>query len=722
MNDFKLLAIRPLKDCNPDFLKVLKEDKVYKFYDDYTFKHLNDDEKNDVIEITHTQNSPKDLYYVKPKKRVSPLPINVSAVVGKNGSGKSTLLELLFSALYNLSVEYKILEYNEDAEELHSTPNETKDTIIKYIKDIKVEIYYVINDTILCFKINTGNEVDPSKVFTPISSFEIKPITEKVSKREFDISLLLENREKFVNDFFFYSIAINYSIYSMNSTYMGNWIAYLFHKNDGYQTPLVINPFRKKGNIDIKTENELVKQRLLANLLEPIDGLENDSLRNFAPNKTASKLLIKLNEQKIENYKTKNHLANIINTEDCLAVVFKNYTGIDIRYVEEEPILGQCYFYAINKLIRICTIYDRYKKFIVANEFVHLAELANQIYSDSSHITFKLKQALNLLRHKNIPNFKSITESKPFEINLDDLSKLIKGIKDDEAVKNNVLNTIELIPPSFFDIQIKLSDGTDFEDCSSGEKQKIYSVSSIIYHLINLNSVFKNGRENDDLIEDKESDFFKYKYINIIFDELELYFHPDFQRTFVFDLLNYIEKINCENLNFIEAINLIFLTHSPFILSDIPNTNILRLQDGSPEILLKSEQNTFGANIHDLLKNEFFMSNGFMGEWSKKKINETLAFLHYIKLQKELDKPENSDETKKIFRSEILKLEGEICEFDEKIHFKLISIIGESVLKIKLLETYDALFPRPKKESDIKAEIEKLANTIGYNIEMTKKD
>ena len=38
MSDFKLLAIRPLKDCNPDYLKVLKPNTIYQFYQDYQFE------------------------------------------------------------------------------------------------------------------------------------------------------------------------------------------------------------------------------------------------------------------------------------------------------------------------------------------------------------------------------------------------------------------------------------------------------------------------------------------------------------------------------------------------------------------------------------------------------------------------------------------------------------------------------------------------------------
>ena len=72
----------------------------------------------------------------------------------------------------------------------------------------------------------------------------------------------------------FYTIVINYSHNAYNSLeyqseIMGRykkkfWIEALFHKNDGYRTPIVLNPFRERGNIDINVETELAEQRSIA--------------------------------------------------------------------------------------------------------------------------------------------------------------------------------------------------------------------------------------------------------------------------------------------------------------------------------------------------------------------------------------------------------------------------------------------------------------------------
>ena len=97
INDFKLLAIRPLKGCDKKFSKVLNEGEIYKFYNDYEFydnegKEIKEDNLNlekGVAKIEHSPTIPEDLYDIKNEDGSPRIKVNISAVVGKNGSGKS---------------------------------------------------------------------------------------------------------------------------------------------------------------------------------------------------------------------------------------------------------------------------------------------------------------------------------------------------------------------------------------------------------------------------------------------------------------------------------------------------------------------------------------------------------------------------------------------------------------------------------------------------------
>ena len=178
-----------------------------------------------------------------------------------------------------------------------------------------------------------------------------------------------------------------------------------------------------------------------------------------------------------------------------------------------------------------------------------------------------------------------------------------------DDLKNHYKTKIVLLdnlPPALYRWDIKFRKvGTtdcniDFDTLSSGEKQMLNSFSAIIYHLQNLNATVAEH----------------YTNINVILEEIELYYHPEFQRSYIYKLLNLLRGVK---LNNIKNINIVFVTHSPFILSDIPKSNVLFLRDGMDQHLM--QENTFGANIHSLLKNGFFLPNLTMGEFAYQKIN-----------------------------------------------------------------------------------------------------
>lgn len=608
MKDLKIIAIRPLTDCNSKFLKVLKENEIYKFYNDYEF--ILSDDKKDVLNIEYNPSIPNDLFNTNSHD----FHLNISAIVGKNGSGKSTLTELLFVAIYNLAVNKGILK-GEDEEKL------------VLIEDIKVQIFYALDESIFSLDVITGNSIGE------IIDFEITlnsiRIDDKKENRSFQIVQTIDDYKSLFYDFFFYTIAINYSIYSLNSIYIGDWINALFHKNDGYRTPVVINPMRSEGNFDINIENYLVKQRLLSNILEPVKkGVDvNKTLRNLAENKIVTELKLIYNGAKFEEQipKIQENIKNyVFNEEECFKLIYKQYIKIDEFRLDSNPETELAKYYVINKIIKICERYPNYKKFIDKNRQIDIKNLVPKLVLDNSHITFKLKQALNYIHYRLYIDYLNHIE-KPYSI--DELSIEIDRLKRHYEELGRKVNIIELLPPAFFDIELIINDSLSFDDLSSGEKQKIYSTSTIVYHILNLNSVENNGDIEDNTI-------FKYKYLNILFDEVELYFHPDLQRTFISDMIEYINKINPSHINHIRGINICFATHSPFILSDIPSANILYLE--VDEITKKSKQKnstsqTFGANIHELFTDTFFLKDGLMGEFARQKISELIKEINKVK-------------------------------------------------------------------------------------------
>ena len=66
-------------------------------------------------------------------------------------------------------------------------------------------------------------------------------------------------------------------------------------------------------------------------------------------------------------------------------------------------------------------------------------------------------------------------------------------------------------------------------------------------------------------------------------------------------LLQALQNAHFKNLH---GGNIILATHSPFLLSDIPHSNVLCLGENTMSV-----EGTLGANIIELLGNSFFLSS-----------------------------------------------------------------------------------------------------------------
>jgi energy-coupling factor transporter ATP-binding protein EcfA2 len=694
MNGFKLIAIRPLEECSPKHLKVLKAGFIYKLYQDYTFRNENDEliETNnydEVKSINYIPTAPENLYSTENFQ------INISAIVGMNGSGKSSLLELLFATIYNIAIKIGVLEEGENDEEVIEK--------LKILDGINIEVFYSIADVIFRLKFSTTNSIEFSMV-----DYESSKSVELV--RSFKLNQLLDQQDikKLVKDFFFYTITINYSLYGLNASQMGLWIKSLFHKNDAYQTPLVINPFRDNGSINVSREYYLAKQRLLSNIVK-VDGESN--VFALTDRQKVNYLTFSINRKKIA-YLFKRSVKNETETftfeklfetdakQDILDKVYEHFLGTE-RPSENIKFRDEVEKYVIKKIIKIARTYPEYRRFFrddliyynplsrdtktdaikLNSHFNEIEQYLGLLVKDKSHLTFKLRQALNYLRNAPLREDGDFIWGSSYDDN-DETSEFFKITVGELAsrikkIQASSVEIIELIPPSIFDIELHLTDGKSsslFSELSSGEQQLIHSIQSIVYHAINVNSVFSSVHEENKLT---------FNFINLVLDEVELYFHPEYQRKFVAELIHALRR---SNLKHTKKINVLFSTHSPFILSDIPVSNILRIEEGKPKTAMPEK--TFGANIHDLLANDFFMRNGFMGSWANSKINAVVNFLH-----DQINQNKQKDRT--VFSAKADSIEDGLLTKEEC--GAIISIVGEPILYTSLIELYSEAFPNDRK-------------------------
>lgn len=170
------------------------------------------------------------------------------------------------------------------------------------------------------------------------------------------------------------------------------------------------------------------------------------------------------------------------------------------------------------------------------------------------------------------------------------------------------------------------------------------------------------------------------KTIWILLDEGDLYLRPEWQRQFFNDLHKYLPLFFRD-----KKIQLFLTSHSPFLVSDLPKENILLLSadKNSFSVLVDKENisNTFGANIHELLANSFFLNQGTVGEFAKVKINDLFNFLVGKDSQ---------------------------FEWTDETAMELIELIGEPVLKRHLIQLYDKKFESNHEIQFLESELERM--------------
>jgi predicted ATPase len=745
---FKILALKVNEDFS--FVKNLQKKKLYRFTNDYEFYGYEDGQEDykSITDIRPKGSYPADLYNIKlaNKKQFS---VSTSAILGKNGAGKSTLLELFYLLIYCLGEKRRYIKDRTFSQaQIDRGFNreyfqDYKDKVKKLLADAQIELFYELNGQFYVLA-NNGKQVGLHHLEGgKWKSIEYQP------------------------ELFFYTICINYSLYGLNSGRDYFWLNPLFHKNDGYKTPLVLNPFRSDGVIDVNVELHLAQTRVLTNLVDKafrseklIDEKEiTEIIFDVIPADIGKIDAYDIGYiYKLTNDETKIDLIEVLETlitryaspaDDFNYKGFRAYLEDELdnkknsgkraekfRFEKEETvnydtIQQQLYKYCLTKIAKICIKYDEYEDFTAFSNNNNAprikliksdSKLITKLISDQSHITLKLKQALNALANNYLNQHEWRKTRDPSNIGnfiyrnsltITEFRDMVKeGFELSGYKKKRVA---QFIPTGMFKPTIVLTypaGQTAFHQLSSGEQQMVHSIHSIIYHILNIETLENNT---------------KYQSVNLILDEIELYYHPEYQRRFVELLLDTISKLE---LNRVRALNIIFSTHSPFILSDIPHADVLKMREGA-QVDYDDTKMTFGANIHEMLTDTFFLGPELIGAFAKEKIESAILELDSLRELRNGTQTETAGRIRKRKNSndqlanpapDHIQSKFEISkesELQSRNLYKLISIIGEPVVRFKMLQMYDDLMLSEKDAKEkVKEEIQRMMERNG----LTKND
>lgn len=648
--DFSICALKILHNCSCG--KILKEG-VYLFDDLLSF---NTD--GSYIGINESK-VPKDFFGSN---------IFVHAIVGENGSGKSSLLDLMYRLINNFSF---MLELG-----MHKSAGAMK---LCYVQGLKVELYFMLDGKIGILRANDDDMSFQYADYDQILNFHRieKTSTQRVI---FDNLSIKDNvvkeatvtapvaRMAEVARRFFYTIVSNYSIQSyIDDDYADEktlieyhpeleegkggkkqisrkvierekgdvWIHNIFHKNDGYRTPIVLNPFREEGIIDMNREYSLAIYRLSSIFLKArqsdIDLLDEYKFQkidytydSFAVEKKFEKHFYRKVRHGDEWMRFLDIKGNILSKPNSIACQILKWLGLANRTDLDQPIVRDACLYMIYKVLSIASKYPSYYEFedfgSIESYFQgtddirslgQIILLLDAIEKDHSHITIKYRQMKNFLKliEKKPDIVTRLTRTFTYDWYIDVLVE--SGVR--KELPQNMQEILESLPPAIFNIDIFLmkkenQNVVNLRHMSSGERQFLFTSSTFVYHLLNLKSV-------------RDSRRVRYRCMNLVLDEVEICFHPEYQRKFIKKLIDQLTKLR---LNYRCSLNIIFATHSPFILSDIPMQNILYLEDGKC-VNDTINVNPYAANVNDILHQSFFLKESFMGDFALTRIRKLMV-------------------------------------------------------------------------------------------------
>lgn len=555
---------------------------------------------------------------------------NVTAIVGENGSGKTTLLnELMISygGVKDNSVGKEIYNFNKYNDEKR---------ISIYIENEEMKIFHNIEGLVV------DAELKDNEYYLNTNSNEIFSTTKE--KREFE----------------------NVSRFMITNTYLGenkNTISICESVEDFYMNPSTWHTLKSDFWGQKYIENTglngqlmsfshlLLQEKNVASVQQFVDCIYLNEIISRSEQTPFNRFLER--DLKISLYSFAKYFDNKYDDKDIMVFWHKKLQNIieNLQITDVfEKTLSIFYLNLLEFMLqtRIEIVWN-------GNKIETLDELKNIVETNINAIQNSEWKAYFYSAFDEIQKYISIflySEKRIEEVfdyhqpNLKRVDIILKyGTEHYKKFLNIVCDSIFSNGESFV---IKCIDIKGLE-LSSGERA-LSNLFSWIHFLPKYKKI-KNG-ENGSLHDN----------ILILIDELDLYSHPAWQQKLVYYLLEEL-KVQFKG----KRVQLIFSTHSPIVLSDIPRSNTIYLkQNEKRKMLIDKQENhgeTFGTNIYKLFNDAFFLEeNGQVGQFAKIKIGEIIKKIRDDKAIKEMATD----------------------EFDLLKH--QIQIIGDNILREKLLD------------------------------------
>ncbi|MBR4652384.1 MAG: ATP-binding protein [Kiritimatiellae bacterium] len=160
---------------------------------------------------------------------------------------------------------------------------------------------------------------------------------------------------------------------------------------------------------------------------------------------------------------------------------------------------------------------------------------------------------------------------------------------------------------------------------SAGERAFFDTWGRLYHHFLESIEVRTSPQDGANLDPSDSQNWPGMKDAIIFFDEAETTMHPEWQRRIVQRTIWFFEAF----APWVHP-HLIFATHSPILLSDVPAGNVVLLDKGKVKNEGEFKPFGFGANIYDLYRHSFFLKNGAVGLFARKKIDDVVNEIYEL--------------------------------------------------------------------------------------------
>lgn len=570
--------------------------KDFNFSSKYKIKYIN---KN--LKIEENKNYIPNFYNID-TNNIS----NITAVIGKNGSGKTTLLDMITKILcvgpfgeYNFIIafiknneicvyakeglinkkiehDFKLITFENQNIKESICKDMIKNTSIVFFSNIVNLRNKQINSSIMKNNFfNISIEEDINKTYIePEIEFNRKYVNQKfVDQRFVDNRVNREIKNKMTER--------NIKFLSQNNSILKVENISLYFKC--YQTLGVFTSsldklrYYRKNNPIKRSDNYIEKLNYSVTRKEKeiYEEIEREILYRHCSRRRdvldiAYFILVDKFFEELYNKINNNDIINLINNEIKKKV--KRSRAIEMIY----QVIG------VIENIEIDKIRTSYQKSIDNEDSI--TDIVNEFKNFLQEICKKYKQTLNNLGGI-IGNHQIMVDTfRPYRKGKIQKGKVLHQIMPIISVPNEEIKTLYKILNS--DNNFIEMFNLEFKGLSSGQ-QALLNMYSSFYDVL-------------DEIEDK-------KNVLVLMDEPELYFHPEWQRKYIYFIVEFFNTYY-KNKN----VQIIFTSNSPYVLSDLNNSSVIMME--------KEEKNkTFAGNIMNLLIDNYFMEDT-IGKFAEEKI------------------------------------------------------------------------------------------------------